>query len=183
MTVLFIVALLIVSCREAVSSAPVDPSSAVDRSRLFEETAAAGDSTRYVNQEMGFSLQLPDSWQVIGPQQVRLNDEAMYELYLLGENPSNGSGPGVSRIVIAEGARISVEQFIEHQCSTCPRHPEERVRLGQGSALRTHIGGGGVPHRTAWHFLDRGSRWMGLSIHDPETLEPLQEVLDSFRFE
>jgi hypothetical protein len=45
--------------------------------------------------------------------EIEVAGKTGYHLYLLGKNPAPGSGPGISRIVIAEGTGFSVDEFIE----------------------------------------------------------------------
>ncbi len=65
----------------------------------------------------------------------------------------------------------SLEQFAASQCSTYPAHPSWAVALGT------------VPFEKSWFFFEHQGKRIGLAIHDPDTLEPLDEVLATFRLE
>ncbi len=149
----------------------------------IENTAAPIDSdARYVNREGGFSLVLPQEWQVVGPIPIS-QDGFTYNSYALGVDPAASGGPGTSHIIIADDAVLSVEEFIRLQCSTCPQHPLESIQIGEFSALRTQIGGGGVPITVEWTLIEKDGHLLGFSLHDPETLEPLDAVLQSLVFD
>jgi hypothetical protein len=75
------------------------------------------------------------------------------------------------------------EDFVRSQCSTCPQNDFEAVMLDGIPALRTDIGGGGVPFAITWYFVEHEGNFIALAIHDPQTLEPLNEVIESIRFE
>lgn len=180
---LTIIFLSVLSCNMMTTTAEEMLQTTTTSATESAPTEAALVSGRYSDQEGRFSLQLPDGWEILGPLEIEVDGETAYDLYLVGQDPAPGSGPGISRIVIAERARFSVEEFIESQCSTCPRHAMESVLLGTTIAERTFIGGGGMPILVEWDFIDRGQLWIGLSIHDPESMATLAEVLDTFQFE
>ena len=86
-------------------------------------------------------------------------------------------------IVIADAALLTFAQFAAAQSSTCPAHPPEAVTLGNVPAQRLLIGGGTVPFEKSWFFFEHQSKRIGLAMRDPDTLEPLNEVLATFRLE
>lgn len=141
-----------------------------------------GDSTRYYNAEGNFSLALPDGWEVFEPLTGGNDPDRAYTLYILGPDPAPG-GPGNSTIAIADSTQWTPEQFAQAQCSTCPANPFEDVMLGGTPARRTQVGGGGVPFTITWYFVENNGQLIALAIHDPETLEPLEDVIQSIRFE
>jgi hypothetical protein len=143
----------------------------------------ANDSTLYHFSEGKFSLQLPEGWQAFGPTTI-VNDPARpFSLYTLGVDPLNAGGPGTSKVVIADAGIWTAEQFVASQCSTCPAHQYEETALAGKRALRTEVGGGGVPFMTTWYFVEHGDKLVALAIHDPETMEPYKDVVQSIRFE
>ncbi len=75
----------------------------------------------------------------------------------------------------------SLEQFAASQCSTCPAHTPEAVTLGTVPAERLLIGGGTGPFEKPWFFVENQGKRIGLAIHDPDKLEPLDEVLVTLR--
>ncbi len=148
------------------------------------EQAHATPAERYFNTEGKFSLVLPVGWLELGPLAMTLPETgAGYSLYILGTAPTESGGPGASMIVIADAAQMTLEQFAASQCSTCPGHSPEAVTLGTVPAERLLIGGGTVPFEKTWFFFEHQGRRIGLAIHDPETLEPLDEVLATLRLE
>jgi hypothetical protein len=88
----------------------------------------------------------------------------------------------VSRVVVANASEWTPEEFALSQCSTCPENPIESLILGGLPASRTQVGGGGVPFMVTWYFIEHGDDLIALAIHDPETLEPLDEVIQSIQF-
>jgi hypothetical protein len=141
--------------------------------------------SRYMNEEARISLILPDGWDVAGPFPVSITTDGSYDyhLYNLGIQPEASGGPGTSHLIVADPQKLTIEAFIQDQCSTCPIHPIETVMLGDVSAKRTIVGGGSVPFEIEWFFLEHNGSLIGLSIHDPETLETLDNVLQSIRLE
>jgi hypothetical protein len=144
----------------------------------------ATPAERYFNNEGKFSLVLPVSWLELGPLAMTLPETGTgYSLYVLGPAPTESGGPGASMIVIADAAQSTLEQFAASQCSTCPGRLPEAVTLGTVPAERLLIGGGAVPFEKSWFFFEHLGRRIGLAIHDPETLEPLDDVLATLRLE
>jgi hypothetical protein len=141
------------------------------------------DEDRYRIEEARLSIKLPQGWSVSGPLEVSSEGMPTFEIYFLGIDPSANGGPGFSKIAIADPAQWTPEQFVLSQCSTCTEQPFEDVTLGGKSAKRTQIGGGGVPILVTWYFVENNGKLIALAIHDPETLEPLEEVLQSIQFE
>jgi len=140
------------------------------------------DPARYYNEEGQFSLLLPNGWKVLDPIPVVNDPERPYSSYLLGPNPTPNSGPGNSIIAISDANLWTPEHFVQAQCNTCPAHPFNQVTLGGKPAWETQVGGGDVPILVTWHFIKHNGRFIALSIHDPETLEPLDDVIQSIQF-
>lgn len=147
------------------------------------DVPATPDPARYVNEQGGFSLILPQGWTAIGPQPVGNDPARPYDLYILGQDPAPSGGPGSSQIAILDAAQWTAEDFVLSQCSTCPAGTFEDVTLGGVPARRTQVGGGGVPFMVTWHFVEHDGKLIALAIHDPESLEPLDEVLQSFQID
>jgi hypothetical protein len=147
-------------------------------------TLTAAQDERYVNADGGFSLVLPEGWSVLGPLPVTVPESgASYTLYVLGAAPTESGGPGASMIVIAEATELTPELFAASQCSTCPAYPPEAVTLGSVPAQRLLIGGGTVPFEKSWFFFENRGKRIGLAVHDPDTLKPLDAVLATLRLE
>src|SRR3972149_2411913 len=92
-------------------------------------------------------------------------------------------GPGISRVIVADAADLTVDQFLTLQCSIRPQHPVEAVTPGSVSAQATRIGGGSVPFEVEWYFVEHAGKLIGLSIIDPETTETLVPVVQSLRLQ
>ncbi len=132
--------------------------------------------------ELGLSLILPDGWGLAGPFPVESTGTS-YSLYALGLNPGASGGPGSSQIIVADAALLTVEAFVAAQCTTCPTNPWAETQIGGLPARRTQVGGGGVPFSVDWVFVDHDGKLIGFSIRDPETLAPLENALQSIRFD
>jgi hypothetical protein len=170
--------LLVAAC-----SAPGTPPATAAATSPIEPSATVASEVQYVNEEGGFSLALPEGWSAAGPFPVAIDGGASYSLYNVGVEPSAESGPGTSRIFIADATSLTPEQFVLLQCSTCPEHPVEPTTLGSTPARVTRIGGGSVPFEVEWFFVENTGRLICLSIIDPETMESLDPVLQSFQLE
>lgn len=172
--------LLLAGCSSPQVSAPpvetpVSPSPELPNTPSVEEAQNIfGEGT--------FTIDLPDGWD-ISSEEVHRDPDPPYTLYLLGEDPTTNDGPGVSRIVIANAVEWTPEEFVLSQCSTCPVNPFESTTLDGVPALRTQIGGGGVPIMVTWYFVEHNGKLIAFAIHDPQTLLPLEDVLASIRFE
>jgi hypothetical protein len=129
-----------------------------------------------------FTIDLPAGWD-ISSEEIKSDPNRPYVLYLLGEDPTTNDGPGTSRVIIANALEWTPEDFVLSQCSTCPLNPLESTTLGGVPALRTEIGGNGVPFVITWYFVEHNGKLVAFAIHDPETLLPLDEVIASIRFE
>lgn len=139
------------------------------------------DPGRYFNEAGNFSLNLPEGWEVAGPNEASSGGDLTFSLYRLGVDPQASGGPGMSSIAISDLGAMTIEAFVQAQCSTCPHAPIEELHLGEVRAHQTTIGGGGVPLEIAWTFIEHRGKLIALAIHDPETLEPLSAVLQSVK--
>jgi hypothetical protein len=141
------------------------------------------DPGRYSNAEGGFSLVLPEGWSAAGPLPIDGDPQRPYNLYVLGTDPASSGGPGASKIAILDPQQWTPEDFALAQCTTCPVQPFEDVTLGGKPARRTQVGGGDVPFMVTWTFVENQGKLIALDIHDPDSLEPLEDVLQSITFE
>lgn len=141
------------------------------------------DPDRFLIEEARLSIKLPQDWSALGPLEITSPGLPPYDLYILGIEPSASGGPGSSKIVIADPGPWTPELFVQAQCTTCPIQPFEDVTLGGKSAQRTQVGGGDVPILITWYFVENNGKLIALAIHDPETLEPVEDVLQSIQFE
>jgi hypothetical protein len=166
-------------------SAPGTPPAAATPTQPAQELplASVPGETRYINEEGRFSLVLPEGWSAAGPFVIPIDGGASYNLYALGMEPSAEGGPGTSRIIVADSASLTPEQFVTLQCSICPEHPVEEVTLGATSARATRIGGGSVPFEVEWFFFEHSGKRIWLSILSPETMETLEAVVQSLQLE
>jgi len=130
-----------------------------------------------------FNMILPLNWDVAGPETISDDSGRTYRSYSLGEDPTSSGGPGMSHVIIASAAEWTPEDLALMQCSTCPDNGFEQVTVGGKPALRTQVGGGGVPMMITWYFVESQGNLIAFAIHDPQTLEPLQEVIESIGFE
>ncbi len=130
-----------------------------------------------------FSLDLPPGWDVIGPETISSDPNRSYDLYRLGVDPSSSGGPGTSHVIIASASEWTPQELALAQCSTCPPGNFEPLTIGGKPALRTQIGGGDVPILITWYYVEHRGNLIAFAIHDPESLQPLEDVLGSIQFE
>ncbi len=162
---------------------PTLAATAVPATLISATPIPTAPGTRYTNAEGQFSLQLPDGWQLLASQIMTNDGERPYALYTLGESPASSGSPGNSKIVIVDAQLWTIEAFVQSQCTVCPTHPVEQVTLNGIPAQQTKIGGGSVPFTVTWHFITHNSNLIALAIHDAETLEPLNDVLQSIQLD
>ncbi len=129
-----------------------------------------------------FTLALPAGWDVIGPDLISW-ESGSYDLWRLGPDPSSSGGPGTSHVIIADPGVWKPEALMLAQCSTCPPPEFEGVTIDGQPALRAQLGGGGVPLMITWHFIEHNGKLIAFTIHDPETLEPLNDVIESIKLQ
>lgn len=171
-----VLAILLAGCAAA-GAAPVDP---VPTAPDLASPSTEEVTERYVNHEAKLSLALPQGWDSAGPFPVAVGSST-YNLYLLGPDPSTKAGPGASRLIVAADEALTVEAFLESQCFTCPPAELTTSNLNGIKVQRATLGSGGVPFVIEWIFLERDGRLTGLSIHDPDTLETLETVLETLQ--
>jgi hypothetical protein len=166
---------------------PMEPSTTLPVEAAAEENGGAApaedDTATSVFGPGTFTLSLPEGWDVTGPVMVDAGNGRSYDLWVLGVDPTVNQGPGGSKVAIGEASQWTPEAFVQGQCSTCPVHDFETVEVGGLSALRTQVGGGGVPFEITWYFVELNGRFIAFAIHDPETLEPLVDVIASIQFD
>ena len=142
------------------------------------------DSTRVSVPEGKFSLELPKGWQVFGPERADNDVNRPLNMYVFGTDAATHGEPYASRVIIADASQWTVEEFAVAQCGTlCPKHPFEDETIGGKPAKKTIIGGAHVPWLVTWHFVTHNNKLLAFSIHDYKTLEPLDNVIQSIRFE
>ena len=139
----------------------------------FNLGANAGSLQPYFNAEGGFTLSLPAEWTVSGPQ-----DSPLGRQYLLGPAPL-GQGTTASRIIIADAASLSIRQAIDLLCSGACATPPILEASGLIPAQVTTIGGNGA-QALEWYFVQHESHLIYFSIHDADTLQTLDAVIQTF---
>lgn len=130
-----------------------------------------------------FTLDLPAGWDVAGPDVITDESNRSYQIYRLGIDPSSSGGPGTSLVIVADAVEWTPEDIALAMCSTCPENGFEEVAVGGKPGLRTEIGGGGVPMVITWTFVENQGKLIAFAIHDPQTLAPLNAVIESIQFE
>jgi len=159
------------------------PTASVESATEALATTATDTASRYSNAEAAISLVLPTDWSAAGPFAIDIPGQFEYDLYVLGISPSDSGGPGPSRLIVGDPSTMSFEAFVASQCAHCPAQPIEDAVVAGVPVRRTTIGGGSVPFQVEWIFLEHAGKLIGLSIHDPGTLESLPDVLGSLRLE
>jgi hypothetical protein len=131
----------------------------------------------YTNDEGGFALRLPQGWTASRSRQALFGS-----VYLLGPAPLVEGDLGNSFIIIADLEEVTLEQAIDRLCGSCAQAPEtQQVLINGWVATRASIGSEGWP-TLEWTFVEHDGKLIALAIHDPVTLKPLQEVVDTLMF-
>jgi hypothetical protein len=155
-------------------ASPATPTAAPPTQSIPAPTPVRPDAAIFTLPEIGLSLSLPASWQVSGPAQMM-----GYSLYTLGPDAGSSGGPGQSQIIIADEA-LTIEQFAQAQCSTCPANPISETTVGGRPGQRTIIGGGSAPE-FEWVFANHAGRLIGFSIR-PRDGQEFGWVLETITF-
>lgn len=165
------------------SSGELEPEISVD-APVGEDPNASGDlQAESVFGPGTFTMDIPDGWMVVSEEIVDSESGRSYMMHLLAPDQSYMEGPGASKVIVASTAEWNTMDLIQSQCSTCPDNGYEIVTVGNESVLKTDIGGGGVPFTVTWYFVEHNGNIIGISIHDPETLETLTDVIESIQFQ
>lgn len=130
-----------------------------------------------------FSFDLPDGWDIFGPEKINDDQGRSYDLYLLGEDPTSSDGPGISQVIVASADQWTPQDLAQAQCSTCLDNGFEEVAVAGKSAQRTQIGGGGVPIVITWYYVENHGNLIAFALHNPQTLAPLDAVIETIVFE
>jgi hypothetical protein len=179
----FIFTALLAACALQPSGSPSVPTEQAVLVPAETATSTPVDAAANVFGPGTFTIDLPQGWDIFGPLTVENEENGAYEVFLLGENAAGSDGPGASRVAILDAGTWTVGEFVLAQCSTCPENPYESVTLGGLPATRTQIGGGGVPFMVTWYFVEKDGKLFAFAIHDPETIEPLEDVIQTIQFE
>jgi hypothetical protein len=184
----FIVLIFVAACTNGITPTVESPFATETASVEFGPTAIPtqeDSGLRYINEEARISLILPEGWNVAGPFSISIMADGShgFNLYNLGVKPEPSGGPGTSHLIVGDSQKLTIDDFVQYQCSTCPVHPIETVMLGDLPAKVTIIGGGSVPFEVEWYFFEHNGNLIGLSIHDPETLGTLEDVYQTLQLE
>lgn len=179
---LMVVAVLLAACKPepTVSPLPVVGQSAV--SPLAAPTRQPTPAARvglelYTNKEGGFSIGLPPGWTVSEPQSTPLGNQ-----YTLGP-ASSKDNQGRSTIIVADANKLSVEQAIKQLCGGCAQPPApDDALLGRIETQLAVVSSKGSP-TLEWRFVLNQDKLIFFSIHDPQTLEPLDAIIHTFTFD
>lgn len=195
-TIFLISVLIIILLISACSLSPVITSSTTDQSSndlepevsVNEPVGEDPDSSEDLHAESvfgpgTFTMDIPDGWMVVSDKIVDEETGRSYQIYLLAPDQGYMEGPGASKVIVASTEEWNTMDLIQKQCSTCPDNGFEVVTLDDTSALKTEIGGGGVPFMLTWYFVEHNGNLIGIAIHDPENLEPLTDVIESIQLQ
>jgi hypothetical protein len=176
-----IVIVLLTGCNLPAAITPAPPTATT--APPASTPAPTAGAARYVNEEGRFSLALPEGWSALGPLAINADPDRPYNLYVLGVDPSSSGGPGPSKIALLDPSQWTPDTFAQAQCTTCPDQPFEDTTLGGKPARRTQVGGDGVPFMVTWYFVENNGKLIALDIHNPDTMEPLEDTIQSIQFE
>jgi hypothetical protein len=176
---LVIAILLLAAC----SLQPAEPAAPPTQPADQEPAAPTDAAAESIFGPGTLTMEIPVGWNVAGPMTITDDSGRSYQSWALGEDPTSSGGPGTSHVIIADPAEWTPEDLALVQCSTCPNNGFDEVTIGGKQGLRTEIGGGGVPFMTTWYFVENQGNLIAFAIHDPQTIEPLESVITSIRFE
>jgi hypothetical protein len=170
--------LVVVAINQDASVKATAPFHFVQVSDASTSDSDSGLVQAYANAEGDFSLLLPPNWEVMGPAESELGPQ-----YLLGPAPlSDRQAPANGSLFIADAGMLSAQEAAQLLCGGCvpPPELEEAVLNGQG-ARRAIITGPGLAE-LEWFFIEGNGKTIFFSIHDPDTLETLDGVVQTFNF-
>jgi hypothetical protein len=170
--------LVVVAINQDASVKATAPFHFVQVSDASTSDSDSGLVQAYANAEGDFSLLLPPNWEVMGPAESELGTQ-----YLLGPAPlSDRQAPANGSLFIADAGMLSAQEAAQLLCGGCvpPPELEEAVLNGQG-ARRAIITGPGLAE-LEWFFIEGNGKTIFFSIHDPDTLETLDGVVQTFNF-
>ncbi|MDX1663192.1 MAG: hypothetical protein R3272_05315 [Candidatus Promineifilaceae bacterium] len=135
-------------------------------------------SNKFYHNALGnFVISLPATWQV--EEQGPTDLGAYYRIGL----PPLGPGPESSALFIADAEALTVaEAAVKLGCGEACAADDafEEIELGGQPAQRVLIGEG--ENALEWLFIPYGDRLIFLTLHDPESLETRQDLLQTLHF-
>ena len=171
-----LISFMLVLVLDACTAEPTPTSESKPRSSV-----PAGSN--YHSAEGGFYLTLPDGWHEFGPVLNQINPDKPYLVFYFSPNPIiPDGGINFSQIILADKDQWTPETLVKAQCLSCPTHPFEDVTLGNKPAQRTQIGGGDLPFLVTWYFFEHNRNLVGMTFLDPDTMDPLVDVVESIYF-
>jgi hypothetical protein len=143
---------------------------------LPPELKGDGFAMEFSSPEGGFTLPLPEGWNILSSEETALGVEM-----LVGPQSIAADDPAVSKVIYADVTQVTVESAIEALCAGgCDPVPQaEPFMLGEHSAWRVTIPGEPVRE---WVFVDNGDMLVFFSILDPETQTMRDDIVQAIRF-
>ncbi|MGI5915066.1 MAG: hypothetical protein ACOX9A_01280 [Anaerolineae bacterium] len=160
-----------------VESSPEAPSAPLTPEVAPPGSPPDGLTRIYMDEQVGFSLRLPPDWAVSEPQ-----PGPMGAIYLIGPEPLRPVYPGQSVIIVVDANGRTREDLAEAICGPdCVDPPLlQEYPIASGIMVgRALIGGEGIP-MVEWFFYHHGDFIIGWTIHDPDSLETLDAIAQSF---
>lgn len=132
----------------------------------------------YSDPSLGFSMLLPEGWEVSSPQRTPLGN-----LVLIGEPPLDPGNPGTSKLISVNQSELSdLEAAQLLACGEIGCDEDLRfsiTNIGGLNAKQLTIGGENTPD-IDWYFVNYEERLIYFTLLDPASLESLTPLINSF---
>lgn len=126
----------------------------------------------YYNADADFSLAMPPDWSA-----GETTDDALGKKTLLGPDPSIDTS---STIIVADPAKVQPDAAMKALCGTCDPAPQLTETEVNGIKAQTFTAQSPDTPPVEWYLISQGGKLVILSIHDADTLETLDALLQSF---
>jgi hypothetical protein len=137
---------------------------------------APSPEANYINEEYGFAVNLPEGWQATRVSSWR---EGVYQV-LFSAGPGY-SGPANSVVMVVDDPNLSTKDFLTILNGGVLPTDLANTTLAGLPARRGTVGGNGSPP-LQFVIVEREGKLYYVDFHDPQSLEPLEDVIASFHF-
>jgi hypothetical protein len=138
-------------------------------------TPAPPPEANYINEDYGFAVNLPEGWQATSESSWR---EGVYQV-LFSARPGQ-RGPANSVVMVVDEPTLSANEFLTILNGGVMPADLASTTLAGLPARRGTVGGNGSPP-LQFLLVERGGKLYYVDFHDPESLEPLEDVIASFQ--
>jgi hypothetical protein len=139
-------------------------------------TPAPPLEANYIHEDYGFAVNLPEGWQASSESSWR---EGVHQV-LFSARPGQ-SGPANSVVMVVDDPDLSANEFLTILNGGVMPATLANTTLAGLPARRGTVGGNGSPP-LQFVLVEREGKLYYVDFHDPESLEPLEDVIASFQF-